>query len=105
MIKKIKHSIFFYILCFFCYKLFNVYSILLKSENIHRYREHLQYIYEKSASANLVTGIYLDFRLYDSIFEATILFVAATGIIFMAREDSEMIDKLEISKNRLFKKE
>ena len=105
MIEKIKHLTFFIILSFLCYKLFNVYSILLKNENIYRYRENLQYIYEKSFSANLVTGIYLDFRLYDSIFEATILFVAATGIIFMARKDIEMIDKLGIGRSRLFKKE
>lgn len=42
-------------------------------------------------SRNIVTGIYLDYRLFDSIFEAGILLVSVAGVIFMARKDESMI--------------
>lgn len=41
-------------------------------------------------SQNIVTGIYLDYRLFDSIFEAGILLVSVAGVIFMTREDESM---------------
>jgi multicomponent Na+:H+ antiporter subunit B len=41
-------------------------------------------------SKNIVTGIYLDYRLFDSIFEAGILLVSVAGVIFMTREDESM---------------
>jgi len=52
------------------------------------------YFIEKSFtevhSKNIVTGIYLDYRLFDSIFEAGILLVSVAGVIFMTREDESM---------------
>ena len=42
-------------------------------------------------SENIVTGIYLDYRLFDSIFEAGILLVSVAGVIFMAKEDKSMV--------------
>lgn len=41
-------------------------------------------------SRNIVTGIYLDYRLFDSIFEAGILLVSVAGVIFMTKEDESM---------------
>lgn len=41
-------------------------------------------------SKNIVTGIYLDYRLFDSIFEAGILLVSVAGVIFMTKEDEKM---------------
>lgn len=41
---------------------------------------------------NYVTGIYLDLRLYDTIFEAAILFVVATAIMFIVKKDEDMLD-------------
>lgn len=43
--------------------------------------------YEDTGSKNLVTGIYLDYRLFDSIFEASILLISVTGIMFITKKD------------------
>jgi multicomponent Na+:H+ antiporter subunit B len=40
---------------------------------------------ESTGSANLVTGVLLDFRGYDTLGEATILFTAAIGVITVMR--------------------
>jgi len=45
---------------------------------------------EETASYNLVTAIYLDYRLFDTYIEATILFVAVGGIIFMSKRDQDV---------------
>jgi multicomponent Na+:H+ antiporter subunit B len=44
----------------------------------------------ETASQNLVTAIYLDYRLYDSIFEASILLIAVTGIVFISIKDEDV---------------
>ena len=40
---------------------------------------------EKTGSANLVTGVLFDFRAYDTLGEATILFTAAIGVLTILR--------------------
>ncbi len=40
---------------------------------------------ELTGSANMVTGVLLDFRAYDTLGEATILFTAAIGVITIMR--------------------
>jgi multicomponent Na+:H+ antiporter subunit B len=50
------------------------------------------YIYNtfiEVGSRNIVTGIYLDYRLFDSIFEAGILLVAVAGVLFMSKKDEK----------------
>ena len=44
---------------------------------------------EATGSANLVTGVLFDFRGYDTLGEATILFTAALGIITILRSKSK----------------
>jgi len=46
---------------------------------------------EETSSFNLVTAIYLDYRLFDSFFEASILLVVVTGIAFMAIKDEDLL--------------
>jgi len=46
---------------------------------------------EETSSLNLVTAIYLDYRLFDSFFEAGILLVVVTGIAFMAIKDEDLL--------------
>ena len=43
--------------------------------------------YLKTGSKNLVSAIYLDYRLFDSLFEAGILLIAVSGIIWVSRHD------------------
>lgn len=47
---------------------------------------------ERETSAkNIVTGIYLEYRLLDTIFETAVLMVSATGIIYMTKRDDKVI--------------
>jgi multicomponent Na+:H+ antiporter subunit B len=47
--------------------------------------------FRETGSKNIVTGIYLDYRLFDSIFEAGIFLVVVSGIIFMSKKDEEVL--------------
>jgi multicomponent Na+:H+ antiporter subunit B len=46
------------------------------------------YGFEETGSLNLVTAIYLDYRLLDTLFEAGILLVAVTGVSWIAQHDN-----------------
>ncbi len=60
------------------------------SNHINNYSENyfITNTLEETGSANIVTGIYLDYRLFDSIFEASILLITVSGIIFMSKKDN-----------------
>ncbi|MFA5526603.1 MAG: MnhB domain-containing protein [Acholeplasmataceae bacterium] len=45
----------------------------------------LTYGLMETGSRNLVTGIYLDYRLFDSIFEAGILLIAVSGVMWISQ--------------------
>lgn len=45
----------------------------------------------ETGSKNIVTGIYLDYRLFDSIFEASLLFITVSGVIFMSKKDEDVL--------------
>lgn len=45
---------------------------------------------EKTGSANLVAGVLFDFRGYDTLGEATILFTAALGVVTILRANSKI---------------
>lgn len=55
----------------------------------HKRETTKDYLIENSvqevASKNIVTGIYLDYRFFDTIFEASILLVTVSGILYMSR--------------------
>ncbi len=48
---------------------------------------YLNHFFEETGALNSVTAIYLDYRIFDSIFEAGILLITVTGIIFIAGSD------------------
>ncbi len=47
---------------------------------------YITYGLEKTGAANLVTSVILDFRAFDTLGEATILFTAVIGILAIARK-------------------
>lgn len=51
------------------------------------YNYYTQSTFLEVGAENYVTGIYLEYRLFDSLFEAAILFVVAAGVLFMGRKD------------------
>jgi len=58
--------------------------------------------YAFTGSLNLVTAIYLDFRLLDTLFEAGVLLIAVTGVSYIAQHEHVehnplfMLDKFKI---------
>lgn len=62
----------------------------LNTPNRTTYDYYAENTYEEVGSKNLVTGIYLDYRLFDSLLEAGILFVVSAGILFMSKKDEEV---------------
>lgn len=49
---------------------------------------YIENTYKETGSKNYVTGIYLDYRLYDSIFETSTLLIAIAGIMFITKENN-----------------
>lgn len=84
MIKKI--SILILIFLF----VFTILLVDLKEMNYSSKEYYLENTLDEVYSRNIVTGIYLDYRLFDSIFEAGILLVSVAGVIFMAKKDESM---------------
>lgn len=48
---------------------------------------YLENTFKETGSKNFVTGIYLDYRLFDSVFEAALLLITATGIVYIAQKE------------------
>ena len=67
----------------------NVVNLFTEHENTHSYSITDEY-YSSSGSNNMVTAIYLDFRMYDTFFESAILLITVAGIIFMSKKDEDV---------------
>jgi multicomponent Na+:H+ antiporter subunit B len=42
-----------------------------------------------TGSVNAVTGIYLDYRVFDTLFETLLLLVSVIGIIYFSRHEGD----------------
>lgn len=81
MDKKFRKALFLIISIAMLY----VFFLTINSLNYNNFSYNL-YVnngFKDTQSKNLITAIYLNYRLFDSIFESSILFIAAIGISFM----------------------
>lgn len=84
MIKKISMvSLLIFILVIFMTSIIDLESIYNNSGKLFFLRNG----YTDTGSRNLVTGIYLDYRLFDSLFEAGILLVAVSGVLWISQHN------------------
>ena len=82
MAKKFKTIFFLVLSLILCLGFYQAISTL--SFNPLSYDFYIANGYADTAAKNLIAAIYLDYRLFDSIFETSTLFVAAVGISFIA---------------------
>ncbi len=93
MIKKISLLIILFImLILFIQMQFDLKGYL----NYFSHEYFLSHTYKDTASSNIVTGIYLDYRLFDSIFEASILLIVVSGIVYMTTKEGEENERVFI---------
>jgi len=75
------------------FSLLTLYFFIVITEDLPAFGEHtlrmskayIQSAVDKTGSTNLVTGILFDFRGYDTLGEATILFTAVIGVLTVLR--------------------
>lgn len=87
MDKKFKKALFFIISIAMLY----VFFLTIDSLNYNdlSYQLYVGNGFKDTHSKNLITAIYLNYRLFDSIFESSTLFIAAIGISFMGSKYDE----------------
>lgn len=65
----------------------NPIEIVPSSNNLHQY-----YVYHSLADTgafNSVTAIYLNYRIFDTLFETLLLLISVIGIIYFSRHEGD----------------
>lgn len=57
------------------------------SELLHYYKDNF---FMDTGASNAVTAIYLNYRVFDTIFEALLLLVSIIGIIYFSRHEGDV---------------
>ncbi len=73
---------FFLAVCYWCFKALTDFGRPLMTVS----EQYLERGLEETGAANYVTGILLDFRAYDTLGEATVIFVAIIGAYVVLRK-------------------
>jgi len=58
---------------------------LLQSADPYLGNRYIATFYEQTGSYNGVDAILLDYRVFDSVFEAGLLLISVTGVIYMVK--------------------
>lgn len=53
------------------------------------YKYFITNFYQETGSANAVSAIYLDYRVFDTLFETLLLLVSVIGIIYFSRHEGD----------------
>ncbi len=53
---------------------------------------YLKYGVEQTGAMNIVTAIYLNYRAFDTLGEATVFFATALGVFMLLRKDDEDVE-------------
>lgn len=92
MNSKIKNTIVVLMILVFAFALFffsDVYDPeAIKNTELAKY--YLENAYIQTGASNIVTAIYLNYRVYDTLFEALMLFVGVAAIIYFSRHGGDL---------------
>lgn len=53
------------------------------------YNYYLENTFQETGATNIVTGIYLNYRVFDTIFESLLLLVSVIAIIYFSSHEGE----------------
>jgi len=83
----LKRFISIFLLLFFLKIMYNAFSGEIVSNSIGQML--INQGYKESGAKNIVTAIYLDYRLYDTFFEALILMISVSGVALLSETKRE----------------
>jgi multicomponent Na+:H+ antiporter subunit B len=83
----LKRFISIFLLLFFLKIMYNAFSGEIVSNSIGQIL--INKGYKESGAKNIVTAIYLDYRLYDTFFEALILMISVSGVALLSETKRE----------------
>lgn len=87
-----RHIIAFYIFIVCAYVLW-ANSFVTNQFGREMTQHYIQHSLKETGSSNIVTAIYLNYRYYDTLFEALMLLFSVIGVIYMSIHEKEKPDE------------